>query len=46
MGSKLGHWEEIQKRKELATMTLAKNDTIWKKNWKAKLTTRIQPYDT
>ena len=42
--------EEIQRRKELATslshraIALVKNDTIWKKNWKTKLTTRIQLY--
>ena len=34
LGSKIGDWEEIQKRKELATITLVKNDKIWKKNWK------------
>ena len=50
LGSKLGDWEEIQRRKELATslshraIALVKNDTIWKKNWKTKLTTRIQLY--
>ena len=39
---KLGDWEDIQRRKELATFALAKNDAIWKKNWKAKLATRIR----
>ena len=46
LGSKLGDREDIQRRKELATITLAKNDAIWKKNWKTKLTTRIQLYET
>ena len=41
LGSKLGDWEEIQRRKELTTITLAKNATIRKKNWKMKLTTRL-----
>ena len=30
----------------MATIALAKNDAIWKKNWKTKLTTRIQLYET
>ena len=34
----------IQRRKKLATIALAKNDTIWKKNWKPKLITRIWLY--
>ena len=46
LGSKLDDWEDIQRRKELATIALAKNDTIWKKNWKTKLTTRIRLYET
>ena len=46
LGSKLGDREDIQRRKELATIALAKNDAIWKKNWKTKLTTRIQLYET
>ena len=46
LGSKLGDQEDIQRRKELATIALAKNDAIWKKNWKTKLTTRIQLYET
>ena len=29
---KLGDWEDIQRRKELANIALAKNNTIWKKN--------------
>ena len=37
--SKFGDREDTQRRKELATIALAKNDTIWKKNWKTKLTT-------
>ena len=41
LGSKLGDREDIQRRKELATTALAKNDTIWKKNWKTKMTSRI-----
>ena len=41
LGSKLGDQEDIQIRKKLATIALAKNDTIWKKNWKTKLTIRI-----
>ena len=45
LGSKLGDREEIQRRKELATIALAKNDIIWKKNWKTKLTTRIRQYE-
>ena len=44
--SKIDDWEDIQRRKELATIALAKNDTIWKKNWKTKLTTRIRLYET
>ena len=44
--SKLGDREGIQKRKELATFALAKNDVILKKNWKMKLTTRIRLYET
>ena len=44
--SKLGDWEDIQRRKKLAVIALAKNDTIWKKNWKTKLTTRIQLHET
>ena len=31
LGSKLGGREDIQRRKELATIALAKNDAIWKK---------------
>ena len=44
LGSKLGDWEDIQGRKELATVALAKNN-IWKENWKTKLTTRIGLYE-
>ena len=32
LGSKLGDWEDIQRRKELATIAVAKNDAICKKN--------------
>ena len=46
LGSKLGDREDIQRRKELATIALAKNDAIWKKNWKTKLKTRIRLYET
>ena len=46
LGSKLGDREDIQRRKELATIALAKNDAIWKKNWKTKLTTKIRLYET
>ena len=46
LGSKLGDQEDIQRRKELETIALASNDTIWKNNWKTKLTTRIQLYET
>ena len=46
LGSKLGDREDIQRRKELATIALAKNDAIWKNNWKTKLTTRIRLYET
>ena len=46
LGSKLGGREDIQRRKELATIALAKNNTIWKRNWKTKLTTRIWLYET
>ena len=42
LGSKLVGREVIQRRKELVTIATAKNDTIWKKNWKKKLTTRIR----
>ena len=42
LGSKLAGREVIQRRKELVTIAIAKNDTIWKKNWKKKLTTRIR----
>ena len=41
LGSKLGDREVIQRRKELETTALAKNGTIWKKNWKTKMTSRI-----
>ena len=46
LGSKLGGREDFQRRKELATIVLAKNNTIWKRNWKTKLTTRIWLYET
>ena len=46
LGSKLGDREDIQRRKELANIALAKNDTIWKKKWKTKLKTRIRLYET
>ena len=46
LGSKLGDWEDIQRRKELATIALMKNNAIWKKNWKMKVTTRIRLYET
>ena len=46
LGSKLGDREDIQRRKELATIAFVKNYTIWKKNWKTKLTTRIRLYET
>ena len=46
LGSKLGARKDIQRRKELATIALAKNDTVWKKNWKMKLATRIRLYKT
>ena len=46
LGSKLGDQEDIQRRKELATIALAKIYTIWKNNWKTKLTTRIRLYET
>ena len=46
LGSNLGDREDIQRRKELATIALAKNDAIWKNNWKTKLTTRIRLYET
>ena len=32
LGSKLGDWEDIQRRKEPGTIALMKNNTIWKKN--------------
>ena len=44
LGSKLGDREDIQRRKEFSTIALAKNYTIWKKNWKTKLTNRIRLY--
>ena len=44
---KLGDREDIKRRKELVVATgLAKNDIIWKKKWKTKLTTRIKLYET
>ena len=46
LGSKLGDREDIQRRKELATIALAKNDAIWKKNLKTKLKTRNRLYET
>ena len=46
LGSKLGDREDIKRRKELVTIGLAKNDIIWKKKWKMKLTTRIKLYET
>ena len=45
LGSNLGDWEDIQRRKELATIVVAKNDAICKKNWKIKLTTRIRLHE-
>ena len=42
LGSKLAGREVIQRRKELVTIAIAKNDTIWKKNWKKKLTTSLR----
>ena len=46
LGSKHGDREDIQRKKELAIIALAKNDAIWKKHWKTKLTTRIRLYET
>ena len=46
LGSKHGDREDIQRKKELAIIALAKNDAIWKKYWKTKLTTRIRLYET
>ena len=46
LGSKLADWENIQRRKELPIIALVKNGTIWRKNWKTKLTTRIRLYET
>ena len=46
LGSKLGDREDIQRRKELPTIALAKNGTIWKKNWKTKLAIRIRLMET
>ena len=46
LGSKLVIGKTIRRRNELATIALAKNDAIWKKNWKTKLTTRIRLYET
>ena len=43
--SKVGDREDIQRIKELSTIALAKNYTIWRKNWKTKLTTRIRLYE-
>ena len=45
-GIKAWWWEDIQRRKELATIAFAKNDVIWKKTWKTKVTTRIKLYET
>ena len=48
LGSKLFDREDIKRRKELATIAiaLAKNDIVWKKKWKTKLTTRIKLSET
>ena len=46
LGSKIGDREDIQRRNELATIALARNDAIWKKNWKTKMTTKIRLYET
>ena len=46
LGSNLADQEDIQRRKDLVTIALAKNYLIWKKNWKTKLTTRIPLYET
>ena len=46
LSSKLGDQEDIRRRKKLATIAPAKNDAIWKKNWKTKLKTRIRLYET
>ena len=45
LGSKVGDREDIQSRKELATIALANNDVSWRKNWKTKLTTRNRLYE-
>ena len=44
LGSKLGDWKGIQRRKKMTTIALAKNNAIWKENWKKKRTTRIRLY--
>ena len=46
LGSKIGDREDIQRRNELATIALARNDAIWKKNWKTKMTTKIRLSET
>ena len=42
---KVGDREDIQRIKELSTIALAKNYTMWRKNWKTKMTTRIRLYE-
>ena len=46
LSSKLDDQEDNRRRKKLATIAPAKNDAIWKKNWKTKLKTRIRLYET
>ena len=44
LGSKLGDWKDIQRRKKMTAVALAKNKAIWKEIWKKKRTTRIWLY--
>ena len=41
LGSKLGHQEDIKRRKELSKITLSNSETVWKNKWKTKLKTKL-----
>ena len=41
LGSKLGHQEDIKRRKELSKITLSNSETVWKNKWKTKLKSRL-----
>ena len=44
--SKLGHREDIKRRKELSSIALSNNEIVWKTKWKTKLKTRLRPYES